>query len=124
MWKRSKHVPTDSYFYLSRHLDKCIMIFNMRVGPIRTHMTNTQKMNNYEMSTQKITNFQVCSLDESESKGINTDKRLSHVCSMDESESKIFMINVCYSDESESKSVHVNINKSEVKDSMNVTKDE
>ena len=58
--KRSKNEPTDSYFYLSRHLDECIMIFNMRVGPVRTHMTNTQKMNISEMNTQKIPNYCVC----------------------------------------------------------------
>ena len=33
--KRSKHVPTYSYFYLARHLAKCMMIFNMRVGLVK-----------------------------------------------------------------------------------------
>ena len=51
MRKRSKHMPTDSYFYLTRNLEKCMMKFNMRVDPVRTQMTNTKKINNYEMST-------------------------------------------------------------------------
>ena len=59
--KRSKHVPTDSYFYLSRQLAKCTMRFNMPIGPVRTQMTNTQNMNNSEMSMQNISNLHVCS---------------------------------------------------------------
>ena len=66
MRKRSKHVTTDSYFYLSGHLTKCMMRFNMRVGPVRTQMTNVQKMNNSEMSTQNNPNLHVCYTDESE----------------------------------------------------------
>ena len=66
VWKRSKYVPTDSYSYLSRHLDKCMMRFNMHVGPVRTQMTNMQKMNNYETCPQNMNNFQVYSLYESE----------------------------------------------------------
>ena len=42
---------------------KCMMIFNMRVSPVRTQMKSTQKINNFETSTQKITNLHVCSLD-------------------------------------------------------------
>ena len=48
---RSKHMPADSYLCLARHLAKCMMRLNMRVGPVRMQMTNTQKMNNSEMST-------------------------------------------------------------------------
>ena len=51
MRKRSKHEPTDSYFYLSRLLAKCMMIFNIPVSPIRTQINNTQNINNSEMST-------------------------------------------------------------------------
>ena len=37
-------------------------------------MTNMQKMNNFEMSTQNVTNLRVYSSDNRESKGINTDE--------------------------------------------------
>ena len=74
MQKRSKNLPTDSYFYLARHLAKCMMIFNSHVGPVRMIMT----------STQNIPNSQVYSSDESESKSINADKSLSHICYKDE----------------------------------------
>ena len=59
---RYKQMTTDSHFYLARHLEKCTMRFNMRVGPVRTKMNTTQNMNNSEMSTQKIPNLHVCSL--------------------------------------------------------------
>ena len=64
--KRPKNMPTNIYLYLSRHLAKCMIIFNMRIGPVITQMTNMQKMINYEMSTQKIPNLRVCYLYESE----------------------------------------------------------
>ena len=54
--KRSKNMPTESYFYPTRNLEKYMMIFNMCVGPVRTQMTNTQNMNNSEMSIQRIPN--------------------------------------------------------------------
>ena len=76
------------------------MRFNVRISPVRTQMTNTQKMNNYEMSTQNIPNSQVYYLEKKESKGINTNKILSRVCSTDESESKRVIINACSSDKS------------------------
>ena len=41
-----------------------MMRFNMRVVPVRTQMTNTQKKNNSEMSTQKIPNSHIYYLDE------------------------------------------------------------
>ena len=44
--KRSKHVPTDSYFYLARQLAKCMIRFNSDVGPVRTKMTSMQKIPN------------------------------------------------------------------------------
>ena len=56
-------MPTDSYFYIARHLENCMMIFNMRVCPVRTQMTNTNFLNDYEMSMQKIPNLHVCSLE-------------------------------------------------------------
>ena len=49
-------MPTDSYFYLSIQIEKFMTRLNFPVGPVRTQMTNTQNMNNYEMSTQNITN--------------------------------------------------------------------
>ena len=64
--KRSKHEPTNSYFYLARNLAKCTMRLNSHVGPLITQMTNTQKMKISEMSTQEIPNLHVCSSDESE----------------------------------------------------------
>ena len=44
--KRSRHEPTDTYFYLSRHLSKCMMRLNLHVGPVRTQMTSTHKIPN------------------------------------------------------------------------------
>ena len=83
------------------------MRFNMRIGPVRTKMSNTQKMNNYEIIPQKISDSHICSLDKSEAKSINGDKSKSHVCSTDESESK---------------SVHISVNTIEVEDANNKTK--
>ena len=62
----SKHMPTDSYFYLSRNIENCMMIFNMGVVSIRTQMTSTQKMNNSKRITQNIPNLHFCSSNESE----------------------------------------------------------
>ena len=130
--KSSKHVPTDSYFYLAMHISKCMMRFNSHVGPVRTQMTSKQKMNNSEMSaknilndaisTQNIPNSHVFSMNVSKSKGINASESLSHVCSMGESNSKRVITNTCSSDKSESKIVNKSINTSEVKDAMNETK--
>ena len=69
--KRSKHVSTDSYFYLARQLANFMMKFSMHVSPVRTQMANRQKMNNSYMSSQNIPNLHVCYSDESESKSIN-----------------------------------------------------
>ena len=70
MRKRPKHEPTDSYFYLSRKVAKCIMkydAFNFHFDPIRTEIT----------STQHIPISHVFDSDERKSKGIVTDKNLS-----------------------------------------------
>ena len=72
-----------------------MIISNMRVEPVRTQITNTQKTNNSLMSTQNIPNFRVCYLDESESKSINADKSESHVCSMENNKSKRVIFNAC-----------------------------
>ena len=58
----------ERYFYISIHLAKCMMRSNFCIGPVRTQITNTQRMNNSEMSTQKMNNSHVCSLDENEPK--------------------------------------------------------
>ena len=49
IYKRSgtKNEPTDSYFYLSRQLAKCVMrtdYLNSHVYPVRTEMTGTKKI--------------------------------------------------------------------------------
>ena len=67
MRKRSTYKPTDSYFYLERYLDKCLMRLNYNVGPVIIQMTNTQKMNISEMSMSNISNSHVYSSDKRES---------------------------------------------------------
>ena len=99
------------------------MIFNMCIFPVRIQMTNTQNMNNSEMSTQNIPNLRVCSFNKRESKRINEDERKLHICSTDQIESKRVIFNACSSNKSKSKSVHKSINKREVKDVNNETKD-
>ena len=42
LWKSSKHEPTDSYFYLARHIAKYIMRargLNSHIDPVRTETT-------------------------------------------------------------------------------------
>ena len=85
MREGSKQVPTGSYLYLERQLEKFMTRFNMRVGPVRTQITNTQVMNNPEMGTEKIPNSHVYSSYKIESKIINTDESESRVCYTDES---------------------------------------
>ena len=78
--KRSKHEPTDSYFYLARHIPKCTMRqdpFNLHVYYVGTETT----------SMQWITILHFCSLGESKSKGITTDENLLQVYSTDKNES-------------------------------------
>ena len=60
-----KYEPTDSYLYPAIQIANCMMRLNLYFGPVRTQITNTQKMNISEMNTQKISNFHVCSSDES-----------------------------------------------------------
>ena len=122
--KRYKHMPTYSYFYLSIQLVMCMMRFNIRVGPVRTQMTNMQNMNNSDTSTQKTTNLHVWSSDEGELKRINANERELHVCSTYKNESKRIIFNTCYLDESEPKSVHISVNTNKVTDAKNETKDE
>ena len=67
--KRSKNEPTESKCYLARHLSKCMMRHNLHVGSVRTQMTNTQKINNSEINTQKIFSLHTYYLDNNKSKG-------------------------------------------------------
>ena len=60
----------------------------MCVGPVRTQITNTEKMNNSEMSMQNIHKFYVCSSDEKESKRNNADESKLHVYSTDKKSQK------------------------------------
>ena len=60
--KRFKHMPSDSYFYLTIQLAKFVMI-NSR-GPVITQNMGTQKMSNSKISTQNIPNLHVCYTDE------------------------------------------------------------
>ena len=123
MLKISKHEHTDSYFNTTRHISKCMMKLNSHVVPVRTQTTNTQKMNNVEISTQKTPNFRICSTEESESKRIKVYERESHICATEDRKSKRVIVYACYLDKSESKSVHKSVNTSEVKYAMNETKD-
>ena len=123
MRKSPKHEPTDSYFYLARHIAKCFMRLNLYIGPVRTQMTNTQKMNIYEMNTQNIPNSHVFSLEDNKSKNFHADETLLSVFSTDKSESYRAIVNACSTDKSESKRVHRSINMSKVKDAMDETKD-
>ena len=45
--KRPKHEPTDSYFYQSRQLAKCMMrydVLNSHIYPVRMEMTATKQI--------------------------------------------------------------------------------
>ena len=109
--KRSKHVLTNNYFYLTGQLAKCMKRFNYNVGPVRMQMTTTKNIPSDDMITQKIPNSQVRYLEKSKSKGINTEENLSHVCSTQERKSKIFIVNAFSLDEIKSKRVHISTNK-------------
>ena len=101
--KRSKHEPTDSYFYLAIQIAKCVLradAFNSQIDPIKKEMTGTQH----------IPILYVYSLDESESKGFIADENLSQVCSTYESESESVIVDEISTEESESVSVQKSIN--------------
>ena len=83
--KRPKHEPTDSYFYLARHLAKCIMrtdFLNSDNDPIRNKIIGLQHI--------LVPHF--WSIDKSKSKEFLADENLSRVCSTDEGESKIIIV--------------------------------
>ena len=67
--KSPKHEPTDSYFYLVRQLEKCVMradALNSDVYSIRTKMT----------ATKQIPTSPVCSMYKSESKEFLVEENL------------------------------------------------
>ena len=68
---------------------------NLHVYPVRTEMTDMQR----------ILISHVCDLNESELKGITTDKNLPQICYTDESESEIVIGDESSTEESESESV-------------------
>ena len=79
---RSKYEPTDSYFYLSRQLEKCTMrsdSLKSHSYPVRTEMT--------------ALSLYVYSMDEGESKGIIVQKTLSQSFSTEEEKSKVIIFN-------------------------------
>ena len=80
--KRNKHEPTDSYFYLSRQLDKCMLI------------SDTLDWHGYGGYT-KITALclNIYSTDEDESKRIIVHKTLSQNCSANKDKSKQRIVN-------------------------------
>ena len=80
-----------------------MMRFNIIVGAVRTQVTNTQKMNNYDMSTQNIPNPHACSLGDIKSNG-----DIANAWSLDDRKSKI---------------VHISANTIKVEDAKNETKD-
>ena len=94
--KRSpKHDPTNSFFYLSRQLVKCMMrsdALNSHVYPVITEMTGTKQ----------IPISHVCYTDKSESEEFLVDKTLLHVCSTGEDKSKSIIVDESYPDESKS----------------------
>ena len=91
---RPKHEPTDSYFYLSSQLDKCMMradAFNFHVEPVRTKITGTQQ----------IPSSQIFDSDNRESKEILAHENLLQVFCTNESESEIVISDGRSTDESE-----------------------
>ena len=93
MRKRPKHEPTDSYFYLAKQLDKCMMgtnALNLHVGYLGTDATGTKQ----------IPISHVCDLDERKSKEILVDENLLQVCSTNEGESESVIVDESSTDES------------------------
>ena len=77
--KSPKHKPTDSYFYIAIKLAKCMMradAFIWNVDPVRMEITGTQH----------IPILDVSDLDESKTKLILSDEKLSQLYYMDKGE--------------------------------------
>ena len=93
--KRPNHEPTDSYFYLARHIAKCMMrddALNSHVYPVITEVT----------ATKQIPTLHVCSTEESKLKEFLVDENLLHICSTEEEEPKDIIFNKCSAEEDES----------------------
>ena len=91
--KRPKNEPTDSYFYLARHLAKFMMRsgdFTLHVYPVRTEMTalSSHVCCTYDDESKHIivhkTLLQILSTDEDKSKHSIVNKTLLQNCSTDE----------------------------------------
>ena len=114
---RPKHESTNSYFYLARLISKFMMradTLNLHVDPKRTEMTETQH----------IPISHLCDLNERESKGIITDKKLSQVCSMDKRKLESVIFDESSMKESESEIIHKSINTNKEKYAIDETEDE
>ena len=102
--RRPKHDATESYFYLARQIEECIVrsdALNLHIYPVRTEMTG---MDHIPMS-------HVCSKDQSESEEFPVDETLPQVYSTDKDESKSIFVDESSTEESESECVHKSINK-------------
>ena len=93
--RRPKHEPTDSYFYLSRYLVKCMM----RADSLNSHVYHVRM----EMaSTKQIPILHVFSTYKSELKEFLFNETILRICSTDESKSKGIIFNECSTEEDES----------------------
>ena len=93
--RRPKHDPTDSYFYLSRQIAKCMMrddVLNLRVYPVRTEITDAKH----------IPISHVFFTDDNKSKEFLVDENLSHFYSTNKGNSKSVIVNESSTEEIES----------------------
>ena len=77
--RRPKNEPADSYFYLARQLENCMMrsdTLNSHIYPVRTEINGTQQ----------VPIAHVYSNDKSELKEFLVDKNLLHIFSTNEDE--------------------------------------
>ena len=92
--KRPKHERTDSYFYLSGQLVKCMMranALNFHSYPVRTEMTGTKH----------IPALNICYKGESELKEFLVNENFSQICSKDKDGSKGIIGNECSTEKDE-----------------------
>ena len=91
---RTKHEPTNSYFYLARYLVECMLraySLHSQVYSVRIEMN----------VTKHIMISHVSSTDESKSKEFLVEKTLLQVCSMDKDESKGIIVDESSTEQSE-----------------------
>ena len=96
--KRTKHEPTDSYFYLARQLVMCVM---------RSDNLNWYNHGGYMKMTALYLNVNV--MNESESKCSILSEKLLHICSTNKNKSKNSIVNEplwqkCFSDKNKLRS--------------------